>query len=84
MSVHENVRKIRLAKGITQAHISKVLGLTPQGYMHIEKGNVSLSTERLNIISKAFDINDMNIFFDDKLVKKTIDDLSKIKKQGCK
>jgi len=51
--VHENVEKIRAAKGITKTFIARKLGLTLQGYRHIASGNVRLDTERLKIISGA-------------------------------
>jgi transcriptional regulator with XRE-family HTH domain len=69
--VHENVEKIRYAKGITKTHMAKKLGLSLQGYIHITTGNVRLDVERLKIIANILDVNPA-VFFNDGLTESVI------------
>jgi transcriptional regulator with XRE-family HTH domain len=69
--VHENVERIRKAKGVTKTHIANKLGLTLQGYRHIASGDVRLDVERLEIIADALDVEPA-IFFDNKLTESVI------------
>lgn len=69
--VHENIEKIRRAKGVTKTHIAKQLGMTLQGYRHLESGEVKLDVERLKIIAAALG-EDVAVFFDDKLTESVI------------
>ena len=62
--VHENVEKIRKAKGITKTHIAKQLNLSLQGYRHMMNGDVRLDVERLKIIANVLGVSP-SIFFDE-------------------
>ncbi|MBO0962380.1 helix-turn-helix transcriptional regulator [Neobacillus sp. MM2021_6] len=74
--VHENVEKIRLAKGITKTHIANKLNLSLQGYRHITSGEVRLDVERLKVIANVLGV-DPAIFFDNKLTESVIREIEK-------
>jgi len=76
--VHLNVRRIRVAKGITQTHMANMLGISLQGYRHIEKGDVRLDVERLRVIAIVLSI-DVAVFFDDKLTESVAEQIRKAK-----
>lgn len=69
--VHANVYQLRKAKGVTKTHMASMLGISLQGYSHIEQGNVRLDVERLKVIAQVLSV-DVAIFFDDKLTKSVI------------
>jgi transcriptional regulator with XRE-family HTH domain len=73
--VHENVRRIRKAKGVTMTHLSKVLNMSLQGYRYLENGDVRLDVERLKIIAKTLSV-DESVFFDNKLTDSVINDIN--------
>lgn len=66
--VHENVERIRKAKGVTKTHLAKKLNMTLQGYRHIESGKVRLDVEKLKVIAEALGVEPA-IFFDNKLTE---------------
>lgn len=69
--VHENVERIRKAKGISKTYVADKLGISLQGYRHIASGNVRLDVERLKTIADALG-EDVAIFFDNKLTESVI------------
>lgn len=69
--VHENLKKIRIAKGVTQSRIAKQINVTSMTYSRIESGESKLDVERLKVISILLGI-DVAIFFDDKLTNSVI------------
>ena len=71
MPANENIRKIREAKGVTKTFIAKSLGLTLQGYRHIEDGDVKLDVERMKVIAHVLGVESA-IFLDDKLTESVI------------
>lgn len=74
--IHENVEKIRKAKGVTKTHLAKKLNLTLQGYRHLASGEVNMNVERLRII--AIDLGvEPAVFFDNELTESVIDDIQK-------
>jgi transcriptional regulator with XRE-family HTH domain len=73
--VHENVEKIRIAKGVTKTYLAGKLDMSVQGYRHIASGKTRLDVERLRIIASALSI-DPAIFYDDKLTESVIVRLS--------
>lgn len=76
--VCENVCKLRVAKGISKVYVASKLGISLQGYSYIENGKVRLDVERLNIISKIFEV-DPAIFFDNELTEMVIKELGNLK-----
>lgn len=74
--VHENVEKIRIAKGITKTHIANKLKMSLQGYRHITSGEVRLDVERLKVIANVLGVNPA-VFFDNKLTESVIKEIDK-------
>lgn len=66
--VHENVERIRKAKGVTKTHLAKKLNMTLQGYRHITSGTVRLDVERLKVIAEVLGVEPA-IFFDNQLTE---------------
>ncbi|MEK6455232.1 helix-turn-helix transcriptional regulator [Caldifermentibacillus hisashii] len=69
--IHENVEKVRKAKGISKTFIANKLNMSLQGYIHISSGEVRLDVERLKIISDVLGVNP-GVFFDNKLTESVI------------
>lgn len=69
--VHENLKKIRTAMGVTQSHLAKKINVTGMTYSRIENGESKLDVERLKVISIALCL-DVSVFFDDKLTESVI------------
>lgn len=76
-ATHENVKLIRAAKGINKTFVAKKLGLSLQGYIHVENGTVNMTTERLRSIAQILG-EEVNIFFDDQLTDSVISNLESI------
>ncbi len=74
--VHENVEKIRVAKGITKTHIANKLNMSLQGYRHITSGEVRLDVERLIIIASVLGVEPA-VFFDNELTESVVRNLDK-------
>ena len=66
MAVHQNIERVRCAKGDTITHLAKALGMSLQGYRYLENGSVRLDVERMRRIGDALGV-DSAIFLDDKL-----------------
>lgn len=71
--IHNNVERVRQAKGVTKTHIANKLGLSLQGYRHITSGEVRLDAERLKVIAQVLNVNPA-VFFEDKLTESVIID----------
>lgn len=72
--VHENLKKIRTAMGVTQSHLAKKINVTGMTYSRIENGESKLDVERLKIISITLGL-DVSVFFDDKLTESVINEI---------
>jgi transcriptional regulator with XRE-family HTH domain len=70
--IHDNVRKIREAKGVTKTHLSKQLHMSVMGYSHIEKGNTRLDVERLAVIANILNV-EVSVFYDIELTESVIE-----------
>jgi transcriptional regulator with XRE-family HTH domain len=83
--IHENVERIRKARGVSKTHIANAVNLSLQGYRHIASGAVRLDAERLKIIGSVLEV-DPGIFFDNKLTDSVINEIeakkSSIKKSS--
>lgn len=68
--IGEKIRKIRELKGLKQENIAKELGMSLGGYGKIERGESSISIERLQKIAEALELADgMDIMkFDEQVV----------------
>ncbi|MBM7585802.1 transcriptional regulator with XRE-family HTH domain [Bacillus pakistanensis] len=73
--IHKNVERIREAKGVSKTHLAKKLGMSLQGYRHIESGSTRLDVERLKVISIALGV-EPGVFYDTKLTESVIKQLS--------
>lgn len=73
MMIHENVEKIRVAKGITKSHIARKLKMSAMGYHHIATGSTRLDAERLKVIANILGV-DPAVFFDSKLTESVVEE----------
>ena len=70
MSVHEKIRIIRKAKGLTLEEVAHQLGMSTNGYGDIERGATNVNLSRLEQISQLFgmelseliDLTEKNVF----------------------
>ena len=84
MSVHEKIRIVRKAKGLTLEEVAHQLGMSTNGYGDIERGATDVSLSRLEQISQLFDmelselidLNEKNVF--NKLRVNPLDPLVKL------
>ena len=74
--VHENLKKIRTAMGVTQSHLAKKINVTGMTYSRIENGDSKLDVERLKVISMALGV-EVAIFFDEQLTESVIEEIEK-------
>jgi transcriptional regulator with XRE-family HTH domain len=58
MSVHEKIKLVRQAKGLTQEDVAEKLGLSPNAYGDIERGD---SDPKLSKLQKIADILEMDL-----------------------
>ena len=73
-----NVRSVRLAKGINASHVARFLGISRQSYYYREAGKVEISSEEMKSISSILG-EEVSVFFDEKLTKSV---LRRIKKEA--
>lgn len=70
MPVHEKIRLVRKAKGLTLEEAEHQLGMSTNGYGDIERGATDVNLSRLEQISELFgmelseliDLNEKNVF----------------------
>lgn len=72
--VHENLKKIRIAMGVTQSHLAKKINVTGMTYSRIENGESKLDVERLKVISITLGV-EIAVFFNDKLTESVIKEI---------
>lgn len=75
--IHQNVEKVRKAKGVTKTYIAKKLDMSLQGYTHLVSGNTRLDVERLAIIAAVLGV-EPGVFFDDKLTDSVIKQINSV------
>jgi transcriptional regulator with XRE-family HTH domain len=56
MSVHEKIRLVREAKGLTQEQVAEKLEMSPNGYGDIERGDSDIKLSKLEKIAELFEI----------------------------
>jgi len=67
--VGEKVRRLREIKGMKQESVAQELGMTTNGYGKIERGESSITLERLEQIARVLEISPLDILrFDEKTV----------------
>lgn len=69
--VHDNLKRIRIAMGVTKSHLAKKIKVTSMTYSRIEKGESRLDVERLKVLAKVLGV-EISVFFDDKLTESVI------------
>jgi transcriptional regulator with XRE-family HTH domain len=62
MKIHEKISSLRRLKKISQQKMAEKLGLTVNGYADIEYGKVSVTTDRLEEIANAMDVDIYELF----------------------
>jgi transcriptional regulator with XRE-family HTH domain len=63
------IKKLRELKGLNQESMAQEIGLSTNGYGKIERGESSLSMERLDQIARALEVSTLDILqFDDNIV----------------
>lgn len=55
--IGRNIRILREQKGLRQRYVSTLLGITPNGYGKIERGESSLTVERLELLAQIFGVS---------------------------
>jgi transcriptional regulator with XRE-family HTH domain len=67
--VGEKVRRLREIKGMKQESVAQELGMTTNGYGKIERGESSITLERLEQIARVLEMSPLDILrFDEKTV----------------
>lgn len=64
MTINMKIKKIRKDKNINQAIIAGALGITVQAYSMKEMGRRPITTDELQIISRALKVPVINFFKD--------------------
>jgi transcriptional regulator with XRE-family HTH domain len=67
MSVHEKIRLVRQAKGLTQEDVANKLQMSVNGYGDIERGETDVNLSRLEQLANLFEMTLAQLFgFDEK------------------
>lgn len=74
MSVQNNLKKIRTAKGVTQKSIADFVGMHEMSYSRFENESKRIDPDMLIRASKFLAVG-INIFFDDELTESVISSL---------
>lgn len=56
MSVREKIRLLRLSKNWTQEYVAEKLGIAPNSYGALERGDCNITVARLEEIAQLFEI----------------------------
>lgn len=75
MSLKDNIKKIRLAKGVKQRAIAKYLDISDMSYSRIENSNKSIDPNIIEGIASFLNV-EVGVFFDDKLTESVVKDYS--------
>ena len=80
MGVQNNVRRLRISKGITQVAVASCLGISKMRYYRFENINKTVNSSWLPIIAEFMGL-DVNIFFSEELTDSVIKRTHKIKQK---
>ncbi|MGY3186496.1 helix-turn-helix domain-containing protein [Lysinibacillus sp. TE18511] len=75
--IHENVKKIRIIRGVTKRRVAKGINVTEMTYGRIENGISKLSAEHLKIIATILGVP-VATFFDEKLTESVIKEVTSV------
>ncbi|WP_299818117.1 helix-turn-helix transcriptional regulator [uncultured Pontibacter sp.] len=59
--IHNKIKSIRLSKKLTQEDVAQKLGMSKANYSRIEKGDVALTPEKLEILQEVFGMSSEEI-----------------------
>ncbi len=62
MSVHEKIRIVRQAKGLTQEEVAEKLDMSVNGYGDIERGETDVNLSRLEQLADLFEMTLVQLF----------------------
>ena len=62
MPVHEKIRLVRQAKGLTQEEVANKLEMSVNGYGDIERGETDVNLSRLEQLANLFEIKLSELF----------------------
>lgn len=69
VKIGDKLKRIREFKGMKQESVARELGLSTNGYGKIERGETSLSLDRLEKIARALEVSALDILkYDDSIV----------------
>jgi transcriptional regulator with XRE-family HTH domain len=54
ININDNIKLIRVSKGLKQTEVAEKLNISPQGYQAIESGKASVTFERLQELAEIF------------------------------
>lgn len=57
MQLHHKIRSIRLIKNLTQNYLADELGIDVANYSRLERGETSISVDRLKKIAQILEVN---------------------------
>jgi transcriptional regulator with XRE-family HTH domain len=77
-TINEQLKKIRISKGITQAQIAKILNIGQTNYSLIEKGKTPITVERLRIIADFLEVPISYFFTGGEEIIQNTNDVKKI------
>jgi transcriptional regulator with XRE-family HTH domain len=75
LMIHENVEKIREAKGVSKTYLAGKLNMSLQGYRYLVSDKGHLDVERLKVIANALGY-EVGVFFNDQLTETVIKQLN--------
>ena len=62
MKVNDRIRQIRISKSLTQEYVAEKLGIDTVNYGRIERGQASLTVDRLMQLSEIMEFDIIEIF----------------------
>lgn len=62
MSFGMNLKKLRKAKGLTQAEVAQKIGVTQSAYAHYENGIRKLEADRIPTLAKALGVQLVELY----------------------
>ncbi len=83
------IKRIREIKGLTQEDIAKKLNLTHQAYSRMERGETSISIERIAKIAEILDVtvddiyrmDEKKVLILEKMIKSQQDEINHLRRQ---
>lgn len=66
MELHDKIKFVRLSQNLTQGYVADELNIDVANYSRLERGETSISTDRLSKIASILEVNITNLLEDDK------------------